>query len=54
MEISGCSTDTADRANDGERVQDDRRHSEVMTMVDNWMIVMKTMMVLRMIKIVIN
>ena len=47
MEISGCSTDTADRADDGQRVQDDRRHSEVMPIIDNWMVVLKATMMIK-------
>ena len=33
MEISSCSADSAHRADDGQRVQDDGRHSEVMIMI---------------------
>ena len=33
LEISSCSVDFADGADDGQRVQDDGRHSEVMIMI---------------------
>ena len=58
MEISSCSVDFAHGADDGQRVQDDGRHSEVMimitmvtltamiAMIDDWMIALIAMIAL--------
>ena len=42
LEVSSCKADAVDRADDGQRVQDDRRHSQVMLVI--MMAVIMTMM----------
>ena len=44
LEVSSCKADAVDRADDGQRVQDDRRHSQVMLMLVIMMTVMMVMM----------
>ena len=44
LEVSSCKADTFDGADDGQRVQDDRRHSQVMVMLVIMMMVMMVML----------
>ena len=45
LEVSSCKADAADRADDGQRVQDDRRHSQVVVILVIMMTVMMVVMV---------
>ena len=49
LEVSSCKADAVDRADDGQRVQDDRRHSQVMVMLVIMMTVMMVVMVVMMV-----
>ena len=49
LEVSSCKADAVDRADDGQRVQDDRRHSQVMVMLVIMMMVMDLVMLVMMV-----
>ena len=52
LEVSSCKADAVDRADDGQRVQDDRRHSQVMVMLVIMMMMMMLMMVMMLVMMV--
>ena len=49
LEVSSCEADAVDRADDGQRVQDDRRHSQVKLMLVIMMMVMMVVMLVMMV-----